>query len=102
MDFQAKFEEWFADEGKTVEDEVGAAIQKSMPLFDSADGIHAKWVTPHEGADESLGVLLMFSHYEIADLLCAWEEAKEGDMNGGGYVASWLHTFMSFVDAACD
>ncbi len=102
MDFDARWKEWLDNEGKTVEEEVGREIQKSMSLFDSADGIHAKWVTPHEGAEESLGVLLVFDHYEIADLLCAWEEAKEGDMGGGSYVAAWLHTFMSFVDAACD
>ena len=102
MDFEARWEEWVSTEGKTVEAEVATEVQKTLPLFDSADGIHAKWVTTHEGAEESLGVLLMFTHYEIADLLCAWEEAKDGDMSGGTYVASWLHTFMSFVDGACD
>jgi len=102
MDFNARFEEWLEIEGKSVAEEIAGDVEISMPLFDSADGIHAKWVTPFQGADESLGVLLMFSHHELADLLCAWEEAKEGDSNGGSFVAGWLHTFMSFIDAACD
>tara|TARA_B100001142_G_scaffold305816_1_gene335132 strand:- start:1 stop:312 length:312 start_codon:yes stop_codon:yes gene_type:complete len=95
------FAKWHKDEGVEVEQEIEDEITKTLPMFDSADGTHSKWVTPFPGASESLGVLLMLSEDECADLMCAWEEAQEGDMTSGAFIAGWLAHFMKFIDTAC-
>ena len=102
-DLDAQWEEWLSEGGSLIEKEIEEEIVKNWQEFSLLDGTHAKWIFNKENdEDDVLGVLLVFSPEEIADLMTAWDDARDGDMSAGSYVASWLSHFFSFVDEACD
>ena len=102
-DLDAQWEEWLSEGGSLIEKEIEEEIVKNWQEFSLLDGTHAKWIFNRENdEDDVLGVLLVFSPEEIADLITAWDDARDGDMSAGSYVASWLSHFFNFVDEACD
>ena len=102
-DLDAQWEEWLSEGGSLIEKEIEEEIVKNWQEFSLLDGTHAKWIFNRENdEDDVLGVLLVFSPEEIADLITAWDDARAGDMSAGSYVAAWLSHFFNFVDEACD
>ncbi len=102
-DLDALWDEWLSEGGSEIEQEIEEEIVKNWQEFSLLDGTHAKWVFNREDEDEDvLGILLVFSADEIADLMSAWDDARDGDMTAGAFVAGWLSHFFHFVDGACD
>ncbi len=102
-DLDAQWDEWLSEGGSLIEQEIEEEIVKNWKDFSLLDGTHAKWIfNRDEEDDDVLGILLVFSADEIADLMCAWDDARDGDMSAGSYVANWLSHFFHFVDGACD
>jgi len=94
---------WHEEVGHDLEVEIEKEFRATFHLFDLLDGTHAKWIqTKEESVDDYFGILLVFTEEELADLMTAWLEAKEGNMRAGASVANWLTTFFSFIDGACE
>jgi len=101
-DLEQQWISWMDDGGSIVEQEIEEEFRKNFSVFEIADGTHAKWVK-HEGApEEELGVLIVFTPDELSDLVCAWQDAQDGNMVAGSFVAGWLGHFMDFMDKASE
>jgi len=101
-DLEEKWALWMTQEGKIVEDDVEQLFIQNRNIFEIDDGTHAKWVKNANNESSRLGMLLVLTIDEVAELTCAWEDAQDGNMNAGSFVAEWLNHFMAFMDAASD
>ncbi len=101
-DLDEKWTTWLADTGNRLAEEVEEQFLKNRHIFEMEDGTHAKWVKSKDYEEERLGVLLIFNLEELSELCCAWEDAQDGNMMAGSFVAGWLGQFMAFVDRAAD
>ena len=101
-DLEEKWSSWMAEAGQTVEREVEEEFLRNRNLFEMDDGTHAKWVKEDLDAEERLGILLVFTPEEVSELVCAWQDAQDGNMGAGSFVAGWLGHFMDFIDIASD
>ena len=70
---------------------IATELERTSGLFDVQDGTHAKW------NGERLGVLTVFSSDELIALLCAWEEAENGNWLAQKEVLIWLEKWMEFI-----
>ena len=71
-------------------------LDRTSGLFDVQDGTHAKW------SAETLGVLTVFNTEEIVALLCAWEEAADGNWLAQKEVLIWLEKWMEFISCCVE
>ena len=101
-DLEEKWSLWMAEAGQTVEREVEEEFLRNRNLFEMDDGTHAKWVKEDPDAEERLGILMVFTPEEVSELVCAWQDAQDGNMGAGSFVAGWLGHFMDFIDIASD
>jgi len=101
-DLEEKWASWMAEDGESVEREVEEEFLRNRNFFEMDDGTHAKWVKNSPDDEERLGILLVFTPEEVSELVCAWQDAQDGNMGAGSFVAGWLGHFMEFIDIAAD
>lgn len=101
-DLEERWASWMAEGGQALESDVEEEFLRNRNTFEMDDGTHAKWVKNHPSDEEQLGILLVFSPEEVSELVCAWQDAQDGNMSAGSFVAGWLGHFMEFIDIASD
>ena len=101
-DLEERWASWMAEGGQALESDVEEEFLRNRNIFEMDDGTHAKWVKNSPEDEEQLGILLVFSPEEVSELVCAWQDAQDGNMNAGSFVAGWLGHFMEFIDIASD
>ena len=82
----------FSAEHAYVEEEVYAELQETAHLFDTTDGIHAKW-----SPDGLLGMLLVFDREEAEHLLAAFYAGMDGVDDAQQAFAVWIGSLMGML-----
>jgi len=82
----------FSAEHAYVEAEIYAELQETAHLFDTHDGIHAKW-----SPDGLLGMLLVFDPEEAEHLLAAFYAGMDGVDDAQQAFAVWVASFMGLL-----
>ncbi len=97
FDFESAWSSWFAS---PVREELQAGIatelERTSGIFDVQDGTHAKW------NGEQLGVLTVFNSDDLIALMCAWEEAENGNWLAQKDVLIWLQKWMEFISCCVE
>jgi hypothetical protein len=75
-----------------VEKAIYADLQETAHLFDTDDGIHAKW-----SPDGMLGMLLVFDPEEAAHLLAAFYAGMDGVDEAQEVFAVWVGALMGML-----
>ena len=82
----------FSEEHAYVEAEIYATLQETAHLFDTTDGIHAKW-----SPDGILGMLLVFDPEEAEQLLAAFYAGLDGVDDAQQVFAVWGGSLMGML-----
>jgi len=82
----------FSVEHAYVEEEIYAELHATAHLFDTHDGIHAKW-----SPDGLLGVLLVFDREEAEHLLAAFYAGMDGVDDAQQAFAVWAGSLMGML-----
>ena len=82
----------FTEEHAYVEKAIYADLQETAHLFDTDDGIHAKW-----SPDGMLGMLLVFDPEEAAHLLAAFYAGMDGVDEAQEVFAVWVGALMGML-----
>ena len=92
LDFESAWTSWFASSVRhDLQEGIATELERTSGIFDVQDGTHAKW------NGKRLGVLTVFDTDEVIALLCAWEEAENGNWLAQKEVLTWLEKWMQFV-----
>ena len=82
----------FSEEHAYIQEEIYATLQETAHLFDTTDGIHAKW-----SPDGLLGMLLVFDPDEAEQLLAAFYAGMEGVDDAQQVFAVWVGSLMGML-----
>ena len=97
LDFESEWASWFnGPVRQELQQGISDELDRTSGLFDGQDGTHAKW------SAETLGVLTGFNTEEIVALLCAWEEAADGNWLAQKEVLIWLEKWMEFISCCVE
>ena len=92
LDFEVAWSSWFASPVREeLQEGIATELERTSGIFDVEDGTHAKW------NGQRLGVLTVFTTDELIALMCAWEEAENGNWLAQKEVLIWLEKWMEFI-----
>jgi len=92
LDFESAWTSWFASPVRhDLQAGIATELERTSGIFDVEDGTHAKW------NGQRLGVLTVFTTDELIALMCAWEEAENGNWLAQKEVLIWLEKWMEFI-----
>lgn len=97
IDFESAWASWFAGPVREeLQADIAEELDRTCGVFDVQDGTHAKW------SENTLGVLTVFNTDEIIALLCAWDEAADGNWLAQKDVLIWLEKWMQFISSCVE
>ena len=87
-----KWELFLEQDGAEIQKEIYDHLQDTAHLYDSRDGIHAKW-----SPDGLLGMLLVFDPEEAEHLLAAFYAGMDGVDEAAEVFAVWIGSLMGML-----
>lgn len=90
-----RWELFLEQDGAEIQKEIYDHLQDTAHLYDSRDGIHAKW-----SPDGTLGLLLVFHEEEAECLYAAFQAGLEGVEDAVEAFGVWTASLMGMIRQA--